>query len=127
MLDYALNSIVDISNLKQVLLKASSTNLSFSQDNIDNAQNELELLSTSIMILEQEKCDKTIECEKWKDEATRKYHRVTIPSVLSIAAKDGINSIVMQLIDSLRQIKELEQTNMNLASVNAKLTVIIFL
>jgi hypothetical protein len=113
-------------NLTKILDRASSYNLFSSDDEkvFEDAQKELEIVKE----LEMRNQEITIECEKWKEEAlrTQQFH-IPIPSILAVASGEGINSIVMQLIQSMKQLQELEFANKTLQTVNQALKVFGFL
>jgi uncharacterized protein YcgL (UPF0745 family) len=109
-------------NLTKIMNRASSYNLISDNDQkvLEDAKQELAIIKE----LETRNQEITIECDKWKLEATRtqQFH-LPIPSILAVASGEGINSIVMQLIQSIKQLQELELANKNLRTVNEALNV----
>lgn len=120
-------NITSHSNLKRLMFKISSNNLLENTDEllIQNAQKEMEHLSDEIISLKNDNNNLLLDCEKWKEEALKKEQfQVPIPSVMALASSDGINSIVLQLIDSMKLVQELESANLELKNVNTELNVL---
>jgi hypothetical protein len=93
---------------------------------LTTAQVELKEIQASMQALEKDKFEKELECEQLKEDLLkRQQFRVPIPSVLAAASKDGINSIVLQLVESMKQVKELASANSSLAEANEQLKVLV--